>query len=339
MGNVVDLARPAFGGPPRIPKDNSWTGITWDDFIRTRVAQNHISPDNGYVLCGFEVPEPVLETILSRVSDEDILQCNSVCRAWKDLITRKSFWKKCYERQGINWNKIPSQIREKPEGWIVLYSHFRYGTFSKNFIKNPSGHRAFDGWSIYTNGGDMWRVEDVPCGCHELPESSFFGPDTSCFVSSYQWCSKYYIVDLWNEGLNPTVMRISLPLQIKCSQMYATRFDCGGIFKWELRLLDSQEKIIREHKLYIERPPSTQWETAEYGFKFKLSHADFMQQIRYLVFIHEGRDSQFWKGHYGMKFARSCVTVECLENDPEEESELEADETGHEDSSSDYGHD
>lgn len=52
------------------------------------------------------------------------------------------------------------------------------------------------------------------------------------------------------------------------------------------------------------------------------------------------RDSQFWKGHFGMKFARACVTVQCLENDPEDESEIEADEgeTGHEDSSSDFEH-
>lgn len=51
------------------------------------------------------------------------------------------------------------------------------------------------------------------------------------------------------------------------------------------------------------------------------------------------RDSQFWKGHYGMKFARSCVTVQPLDSDPEDESEMEADETAQEDSGSDYEHD
>lgn len=38
----------------------------------------------------------------------------------------------------------------------------------------------------------------------------------------------------------------------------------------------------------IERPPSTEWEKAEHSFKFKQSHADFMDQVRFLVFIHEG---------------------------------------------------
>lgn len=74
----VDLSRPAFGGPPRIPKDNSWTGITWENFIRTRVPQNDIPLNNGYNISGYELPEPVLESILCRVPADDILKCNSV---------------------------------------------------------------------------------------------------------------------------------------------------------------------------------------------------------------------------------------------------------------------
>lgn len=79
----------------------------------------------------------------------------------------------------------------------------------------------FEKWNIHKNGGDRWIVEEEPVGCEPLPEDPFFGPnDRSCFVTSFQWCSKYVVVDLWAAGLNPTVMRISLPLQIKCSQMY-----------------------------------------------------------------------------------------------------------------------
>ncbi len=139
-----------------------------------------------------------------------------------------------------------------------------------------------------------------------------FGPnDKSCFVSSYHWCSKYILIDLWKAGLNPTVMRTSLPLQIKCSQMcvnlqliwkkvfilkllsilysrYSPRYDCGARFRWGLRILDSQEKIIRDHQVAIERAPSRNWKTVEHSFKFKQSQADFIYKVRYLVFIHEG---------------------------------------------------
>lgn len=78
MGNVVDFSRPSFGGPPVIPRDNSFTGITWDDFIRTRVPQNHIPSDNGYNLCEYILPEPVLERILCKLPPEEILKCNTV---------------------------------------------------------------------------------------------------------------------------------------------------------------------------------------------------------------------------------------------------------------------
>ena len=115
---------------------------------------------------------------------------------------------------------VPNQIRERPEGWMVIYSQYRNKIFTKNYITNPSGQDLFDGWSIYKNGGDQWNVEEEPVGCNPLPVSPFFGEnDRSCFVTSFQWCSKYFVVDLWNEGLNPIIMRISLPLEIKCSQM------------------------------------------------------------------------------------------------------------------------
>lgn len=109
---------------------------------------------------------------------------------------------------------------------------------------------------------------------------------------------------------------------------YARRFDCGGHFTWTLRILDANQQPImeHEHKYELTAPNSnSNWQSVEYAFKFKEEHSDKMDEVRYLVFVHDGKDSQFWKGHYGTKFARSCVRFRFREPDlnPEEEKDAE----------------
>ncbi|ODM89859.1 F-box only protein 44 [Orchesella cincta] len=266
------------------------------------------------------LPETVLELILSKVSDEDILKCNLVCRTWNALISRKSLWKKRFENKQVNWEEVPSHIRDKPNSWMILRAHLHHRILFKNFIDNPSGHSGFDGWTIFDNNGDLWRVEEEPIGCDPLPKTELIGRnDESCFVTSYGWCSKYFMVDLWSQGLTPELLKIILPFQINCSQMYTARFDCGGKFDWELRLLDSQQKIICMYKpTCIQLPATMDWKKTEFAFQFGSGDVELLQDLRYIMFIHEGKDTQVWAGHYGMKFARSCVTIECLRTEPEE---------------------
>ncbi len=58
-------------------------------------------------------------------------------------------------------------------------------------------------------------------------------------------------------------------------------------------------------------------------FKYASSH-NFLIKIIYKMFR---CDSRFWAGHYGMKFSRSCVTVQPLSEDPEDAPEIKPQET------------
>lgn len=62
-----------------------------------------------------------------------------VCRNWKDVITRKSYWKLWFDRRGWDWGLIPGHIKDKPESWIVFHAQVRHHLFTKNLIKNHSG--------------------------------------------------------------------------------------------------------------------------------------------------------------------------------------------------------
>jgi len=116
-------------------------------------------------------------------------------------------------------------------------------------------------------------------------------------------------IDLWAEGFTPAVMRISLPFEIECTQMYGARFDCGGLFNWSLRIFDSSQDLIQELRESYAIEAGSEWQTARNSFTFKESSAPFIEQMRYLHFIIDGKDDRFWKGHYGTKFARSAVRI------------------------------
>ncbi|CAL8124308.1 unnamed protein product [Orchesella dallaii] len=181
---------------------------------------------------------------------------------------------------------------------------------NRNFITNPSGHDGFTGWRITKNGGDEWKIENEPVGCDKLPspDRSFYGPETCCFATSYDWCSKSYLVDFRHNGL-PNLTRL-LPFKIICSQMYASRFDCGGMGKWKLEILnENKQLVLRSHQQEFQHH-LVSWKQISHEFHFGISDRDIAKQIRFLQFTHEGKDDKFWSGHFGMKLARACVKIE-----------------------------
>ncbi|ODM89297.1 F-box only protein 6 [Orchesella cincta] len=290
---------------------------------------------NGFIFCGNTLPETVVELILTKVDDEDVLNCHSVCRAWSELIARKSLWKTRFDNKQVDWNST----LDRNGSWRVFHAILRDQILSKNYIKNSSGHDQFEGWTVVPNEYHQWSIEEKPVGCDPLPDLPHFGvKDRSAFIANSNWCSKYYLVDLWAEGLTPNLMKLLLPFQIKCCQSYTVRSDLGGDFDWELMLLNSQERVLSEYLSPITRLPQgyVKWRTAEYAFQFgksNISNSNFLEELRYVLFIHEGKSSGTppHGDRCGLKLSRSCVTIECLEPESGEEepqTEMEKESTG-----------
>ena len=45
-------------------------------------------------------------------------------------------------------------------------------------------------------------------------------------------------------------------------------------------------------------------------FQVKHVFKGYGKGLRKIIFAHRGVDDAFWKGHYGSKMARACVTIE-----------------------------
>ncbi|CAL8137743.1 unnamed protein product [Orchesella dallaii] len=240
-----------------------------------------------------DLPETVIELVLAKVPEEDILTCNLVCRAWKELICRKSFWKKRFQDKKLNLYEIPKCVQDMQGGWMILYSQYCRGILSKNYNRMPPCQKKFPNQ----------QIPEAPSSCHILladqelerngifTHSNFFEReiDMCYFATSFRWCSKSYKVDLWREGLKPGLMKLILPFRIKCTRICAAGFDCGSRFEWEIRILDSQLKFINVSKhpnILVE--PRDDWESAEYSIEFRRKDANHLKDLRYVEFLHRG---------------------------------------------------
>lgn len=52
-----------------------------------------------------------------------------------------------------------------------------------NLLKNPNGDEDFEHWELIENGGDEWRIEEMPGDCgHDFSDNSV----TKYFCTSFE---------------------------------------------------------------------------------------------------------------------------------------------------------
>ncbi|XP_062888943.1 F-box only protein 6-like [Mobula hypostoma] len=244
-----------------------------------------------------DLHEDVLMVLLSYIpARELVLTCRLVCRAWKELIDKVHIWKRMCIRDGYfkrDWDI-------SPEDWKKLY-FFR--PFQRNLLKNPCAEEDFQCWTIDINGGDRWKIEDLP----ESHSANFPNKDINkYFVTSYGLCRKSQIIDLVENGLWSHLLDIIQP-DIVVKDWYAARYDCGCIYKLRVSLLSETKSVIdkfESKKIRIPQWSDANWNEIVHVFK------DYGPGVRYIQFSHEGKDTQFWAGWYGIRVTNSSVTIE-----------------------------
>ncbi|XP_061909277.1 F-box only protein 6-like [Entelurus aequoreus] len=240
----------------------------------------------------FPIPLEVLEEIFINLPPGQVVQsCRLVCRQWKDIADSQSLWRVRCKREGLHLR----DVSKVPKDWRLFYFLCRK---RRNLLRNPRAENKMSGWQILENSGDRWKVEDVLVPHpNETVEKNF--------VTSYNMCRKSQLIDLGTEGYNASFMDHFQP-DIKISDWYAPRWDCGCLFKIHVELLNQKKKPIQTfspEEIYFEQWSDPKWNQITHVFQ------DYGPGVRYIRFIHGGKDTQFWAGWYGIRLTDSCVEI------------------------------
>ncbi|XP_018423273.1 PREDICTED: F-box only protein 6-like [Nanorana parkeri] len=243
------------------------------------------------------LPEDALLEIFSLVPPLDLIhRCRPVCSQWRDVIDSSTLWKTICQRMGL----IPQNWIRPPRDWKKYY-YLR--SRRRNLLKNACANEELKFWKLESNGGDRWKVEDLP-GEHGQP----FPDDTvtKYFVTSYEMCLKSQLIDLRKTGYNKELMDRDQP-DIAVRDWFAARADCGCQYEVEVQLLSEGKRVL--HKFSPETVLIPQWSDAMWQ---EMTHTfrNYGPGVRYVYFRHGGKDTQWWAGWYGIRVTSSSVTVE-----------------------------
>ncbi|XP_041861092.1 F-box only protein 6-like isoform X2 [Melanotaenia boesemani] len=240
----------------------------------------------------FPLPLDILEEIFLHLPHHEVvLTCRLVCHQWKHVADSDSFWRERCRREGYRLK----DASKTPDDWKLFYFLCK---MRKNLIQNPRGEAKMKGWKIVENGGDEWKIEG-------LMEAHPNEAVKSNFVTSYGMCRKSQLIDLVKEGYSPSFMDDFQP-QIKISDWYAPRWDCGCEYMIFVQLLNQDKKVVdgfTPDTVYFPQWNDQQWHQMTHVFK------DYGPGVRYVHFVHGGKDTQFWAGWYGIRITESCVEV------------------------------
>ncbi|KAI9516134.1 hypothetical protein NQZ68_018979 [Dissostichus eleginoides] len=240
----------------------------------------------------FDLPLLILEEIFLNLPPNQVVRaCRLVSHQWKEVVDSESLWKERCRREGFHLR----DTYKKPKDWKLFYFLCKQ---RRNLLKNPRGEHKMRNWKILENGGDRWKVEGllVPHQNEKVQKN---------FVTSYGMCRKEQLIDLEKEGYNASFMDHFQP-DIKISDWYAPRWDCGSQYEICVELLNHSKGLVQTFA------PDTitfeQWNDQNWN---QLTHVfqNYGPGVRYIRFTHGGRDTQFWAGWYGIRVTDSSVEI------------------------------
>ncbi|XP_073731183.1 F-box only protein 44-like isoform X2 [Misgurnus anguillicaudatus] len=264
------------------------------------MLKGNSSSEQNYVLKELELGSDactglnsaVVEEILLNLPAEDVvLKCRSVCREWKLLVDSQSHWRERCRREGIE----PCNASRTPADWCLFYFMTKK---RRNLLKNPRAEDGLNGWIILENGGDRWKIEEV---FKPLPNDK----NDKCFATSYGLCLKQQVIDLEKEGYSPAFMDQMQP-DIRISDWYAPRWDCGCYYEIFVDLLDEEMNpitVFQPEKVFFEQWNDKTWCQMTHVFK------NYGPGVRFIRFTHGGQDTQYWAGWYGIRVINSSVEI------------------------------
>lgn len=240
----------------------------------------------------FPVPLDILEEIFLNLPPQQVVcVCRLVDHQWKEVADSESLWKERCRREGY----LIRDASKSPTDWRLYYFLCKK---RRNLLKNPRADQGMKNWQITDNGGDKWKVEKV---MKPHPNNAV----RKNFITSYGFCRKMQLIDLEMEGYTPSFMDHIQP-DIKISDWYAPRWDCGSEYEICVQLLNKKKKPVQTfapETVYFEQWNDQNWCQMTHVFR------NYGPGVRFIRFTHGGKDTQFWAGWYGVRVTDSSVEI------------------------------
>ncbi|CAJ0590265.1 unnamed protein product [Cylicocyclus nassatus] len=261
----------------------------------------------------FRADEIMWFEVLKRCDNASLLRAELACRLFRRILTTPQFWIEKCEYDGVtlpsfSWRKYFRQEADNtddagdpPEHHEFDYKRICFRRpFERNLAIALTASCTLNSLKkkgmVFRSGGDGIRIENPPeyCEQNEVPV---------CFATSYQWCSRYFEIDLSRAGVQDWVMDLIRP-EITVRERCACREDCGAEYELRVHLMKDDEvfdeNVILPRFRVAERSwgqweGGKCWETVEHVLK------EYPAGMRKLGVFSRGKDTQFWAGHYGSK--------------------------------------
>nr|XP_055039466.1 F-box only protein 2-like [Misgurnus anguillicaudatus] len=115
-------------------------------------------------------------------------------------------------------------------------------------------------------------------------------------------CLKKQVIILLQCGYDAAYLD-SAP-EVTVRDWYATRDDCGGVYRLTVSLLNENREVIATFKPDdVAVPAETPWTQVTHTF------TGYGPGLRFISFEHGGQDDKSWKGWYGIRVTGSSVTI------------------------------
>uniref|UniRef100_A0A914DS47 FBA domain-containing protein n=1 Tax=Acrobeloides nanus TaxID=290746 RepID=A0A914DS47_9BILA len=294
-----------------------------------------------------KLPEFLHFEILLRLNTKELIKnCTLVSKKWNSILAQTQFWIQKCEYDGHNEALPPVHLRQLPFNYkkICLKNPFGRNLIQAypNQLKNPRNacrcEQIHGSCSDKDFGGDpRWIYQQKQRFSHEIPpfflghehfDKDFdFNLIDSCLATSNCWSSKEIMIDLLKEGFDEFVLDQLRPT-ITISEYVAHRADCGAIYHMEAYLLTKNKKLFQNLPpemvtRFETRKTFAQWESQKW---VKIEHCfkKYPIGVRYILFKSDGKDLQWWVGHYGSKMAKPSVVVHYEFNNMPDELKTDA---------------
>uniref|UniRef100_A0A1I7YIL4 F-box domain-containing protein n=2 Tax=Steinernema glaseri TaxID=37863 RepID=A0A1I7YIL4_9BILA len=262
------------------------------------------------------VQTEILEKILARVEKKTLLQSVPlVCREWKEILSRQSFWveKARVDGQGTSW------VPPKDSIWEEMFKKtprlYHQKPFNRNLIPNPSGEDGMRHWAV-TNL--EINVESPPENC--LPNAAI--PTPRCFATNGKGTEKKILIDLVDAGIDADVLNRIRP-RITVSEWFTHCGTSAAEYSFSTVLYDFKKIPISPNAKFTTKKSlpagkgiltkegqPIQHVISDLGWT-KVEHVftKYPRGVRFVRLASTGRAIERDSGHVGAKMAHASVIV------------------------------